>query len=247
MQEQLGTEPTARQVYEYYQKIAEENGIKNVNKIYAGKTLNLPPVEGAQPPIPVKSIEEVMQMDFGNPPATVDLSDVPKTIDLEQFEVDKANAGKTVQVGERWINYDDQGRVSSVFDHEPSHADIEDAFGASISIQYNDDGSIKYYRVYDSKPTEEGEPVKIKIYNSTGEISSCCNCSYGKNHEFVNVVQYDPEGNLYGVRNHEFTSDGNEIQYYKYADENYCIVTYDANDKVTWFRKYDKNGNIILN
>ena len=45
LKEQLGTEPTARQVYEYYQKITEENDMDNPNRIYVGNTLNLPLID----------------------------------------------------------------------------------------------------------------------------------------------------------------------------------------------------------
>ncbi|MBE7712474.1 MAG: LysM peptidoglycan-binding domain-containing protein [Cyanobacteria bacterium SIG26] len=248
LKEQLGTEPTARQVYEYYQKIAEENGIKNVNKIYAGKTLNLPPVEGAQPPIPVKSIEEVMQMDFGNPPATVDLSDVPKTIKLEHFDVDRVNAGKTVQVGERWINYDDQGRVSRVFDHEPSAAAIEDCYGASISIEYKDDGSILYYDVYDSKPSEDGTPVTFRTYKADGSLDGYGQITYDPNtSELKKHVHYNADGTYRGTAIDIQNNGNGEVRYAKLSDGTYFIETSDENDIETWYREYDKNGNIILN
>ena len=153
------------------------------------------------------------------PPARIPKADLPKRmtdlpeqkITIPKFEINTANAGKTVQEpnGERWFEYDNEGRVIVIYDNEAK----KKAQKNSVWIKYSSSGAIEFYQLHER--TENGNFLKGIRYNGSGKLSYMfIDSDFDQNGNCGRQIRYNPDGTVDTVfDNHVYDSQGRIIAY----------------------------------
>jgi hypothetical protein len=181
------------------------------------------------------------------PPQIGPLPEDQRKITIPTFEVNTANARKTVkQSDEKYYRYDSAGRVRYIYDTEAD----KDAGRERIDIMYYSDNSIHYYtqHTYDEQERKTG----LNEYDGNGELTSSNRYIYDKFDEnnpeqYGRQTVYNTDGSIGSIRdNVKYDEQGREVSYDDFKPDGSwdCSGRFDyGNDGSSQFRFYNHNEN----
>ena len=160
--------------------------------------------------------------------------------EVPNFPVVKENAGKTVQGSDgKYYKYDDDGRVTDVYDSEDDMKAGRESFG----VFYSEDGTID--NIYRMSYNSSGRTTSFLAYDENGTFTECSMYSYDEvNGQRLETV-YSKDGTIEkyiiavgenvsetydsGYSNYRYKPSGEIISASIYTNDGNFNVDYDAN------------------
>lgn len=159
---------------------------------------------------------------------------------LQKYPQNANNANKTVQSGDNWLEYDEQGRVVNIYDHKPTER--TDFLDTVESFYYKNDGSLDGYITR----TKVNDIVYERGYDADGNLSFINNNKFDDNGNIIESYEsFSGDAPYYTVRS--YGQNGSHTIFFYNSEGNLTNIQDDEHDnsgKLTRTNFYNANGEL---